>query len=162
MFSGMQISLVEAASQPKSARASEDIKRVPEKYIKLHPPTSTWERNVAYMQIGKDRSSEYDEIYLISSLNHHISILHFQVAQPYTDFITNLSAPSTATSLTDRPRPSQEAWSVLSAQRSRWYDLLKIEDRAEAMRGIWGILGWLMRNTESQAKVNVQMGGTET
>ena len=153
---GKQISLVEAASQPKSARSNEDVKRVPEKYIKLHPPTSTWEKNVEYMQIGKDRNAQYDDIYIVSSINHHISILHFRIAKQYTDFITNLG-----TSPGSSDRSPQQPWSVLSVQRSRWYDLLKVEDRTEAMRGIWGIMGWLMRDTQSQETEDVQMGGTE-
>ena len=31
--------------------------------------------------------------------------------------------------------------------RSRWYDLFSAEDRVEAMRGIWAVLGLLMRRT---------------
>ncbi|CAF9924193.1 MAG: hypothetical protein HETSPECPRED_005521 [Heterodermia speciosa] len=154
---GKQISLVEAASQSKSARSNEDVKRVPEKYIKLHPPTSTWEKNVEYMQIGKDRKAQYDDIYIVSSINHHVSILHFHVAKQYNDFITNLGTTSPGSS----DGSAQQPWSVLSVQRSRWYDLLKAEDRTEAMRGIWGVMGWLMRDTQSQETEDVRMGGTE-
>ena len=154
---GKQISLVEAASQSKSARSNEDVKRVPEKYIKLHPPTSTWEKNVEYMQIGKDRKAQYDDIYIVSSINHHVSILHFHVAKQYNDFITNLGTTAPGSS----DGSSHQPWSVLSVQRSRWYDLLKVEDRTEAMRGIWGVMGWLMRDTQSQETEDVRMGGTE-
>jgi len=34
---------------------------------------------------------------------------------------------------------------ILEMRRSRWYDLFDAEDRVEAMRGIWGVMAWLMR-----------------
>lgn len=34
---------------------------------------------------------------------------------------------------------------MLKVRRSRWYNLLDKEDRVEAMRGVWGVIGWLMR-----------------
>ena len=144
---------------PKSARPSDEIKRVPEKYLNLSPPTSTWDKNVEYVQIGRDRSAQFDDIYIISSLNHHISILRFRIAQQYTDFLTNLSISSSTPSPISPSDASHQAWSVLSVHRSRWYDLLKAEDRGEVVRGIWGIMGWLMRNTESDGKQDVQMEG---
>lgn len=36
-------------------------------------------------------------------------------------------------------------WFKLRVQRSKWYDLLESEDRAQAMRGVWGVIGWMMR-----------------
>ena len=38
-------------------------------------------------------------------------------------------------------------------KRSKWFDLLLADDRAEAMRGIWAILGWQMRDiTEKEGE----------
>lgn len=34
-------------------------------------------------------------------------------------------------------------------QRSKWFDLLSADDRVQAMRGIWGIVGYLMRDTST-------------
>ena len=31
-------------------------------------------------------------------------------------------------------------------KRTKWLDLLVAQDRVEAMRGIWAVLGWQMRN----------------
>lgn len=154
------MSLVEASSLSRSARPGDDVKRVPEKYIKLDPPASTWEKHVEYMQIGKDKRSQYDDIYLVSSLNHHVSILRFRVAQQYTDLISSGGASTSNTSTAEGTASSEQPWFVLSVQRSRWYDLLKVDDRAEAMRGIWGVLAWLMRNTDSEGEEDVQMGAT--
>ena len=30
-------------------------------------------------------------------------------------------------------------------KRTKWLDLLVVQDRVEAMRGIWAVLGWQMR-----------------
>ena len=37
---------------------------------------------------------------------------------------------------------------------------MQVADRAEAMRGLWGVLGWLMRITESDKEKDVEMAGT--
>ena len=158
---GKQISLVEASSLSKKARPGDDVTRVPEKYIKLDRPARTWEKNVEYMQIGRDKRSQYDDIYVVSSLNHHISILRFRVGQQYTEFITSGGSATSNTSAAEGTASSEQPWFILSVQRSRWYDLLKAEDRGEAMRGLWGVLAWLMRNTNGEGEENVQMGETE-
>ena len=52
-------------------------------------------------------------------------------------------------------RAAQQPWYVLEMKRSKWFDLLVAQDRVEAMRGIWAILGWQMRNMtedEEEAK----------
>ena len=33
-------------------------------------------------------------------------------------------------------------------RRTRWFDLLKPEDRIEAFEAVWGVIGWLSRDTE--------------
>jgi len=87
------------------------------------------------------------QIYLISSLNHHLSILRVRVPTEYIDFLTN-GPPST---ITGEFIASQYPWFKLRVQRSRWYDLLKPEDRAQAMRGVWGVIRWMMRDVRDVA-----------
>ncbi|KAI9777657.1 MAG: hypothetical protein M1816_004614 [Peltula sp. TS41687] len=41
---------------------------------------------------------------------------------------------------------SQLPWYMLELRRSKWYDLFSAEDRVKAMRGIWGVTAWLMRD----------------
>lgn len=83
------------------------------------------------------------QIFLISSLNHHISLLSILIDDRYLDFITHGSA------IPPGFDPSRQEWWILEVKRSRWYDLFKAEDRAEAMRGIWGAVGWMMRKEKS-------------
>ena len=44
--------------------------------------------------------------------------------------------------------PSKQPWYRLDIRRTRWYDLLVPEDRVEAMKGIWAVLGFMMRKKE--------------
>ena len=44
-------------------------------------------------------------------------------------------------------------------KRSKWYDLLVADDRAEAMRGIWAILSWQMRDM-TEGKDDEDIAGT--
>ena len=46
--------------------------------------------------------------------------------------------------------PSDPEWCSPKLQRTRWFDLFDIGDRTEAMRGIWGIMNYLMRAQEEQ------------
>lgn len=82
------------------------------------------------------------QIYLISALNHHLSILRVRVPTKYIDFLTN----GTLSGNKGETIAAQYPWFELRVQRSRWYDLLKPEDRAQAMRGVWGVIGWMMRD----------------
>ncbi|KNG44314.1 hypothetical protein DDE82_000237 [Stemphylium lycopersici] len=52
--------------------------------------------------------------------------------------------------------PSDPDWCSPKLQRTRWFDLFSIEDRTEAMRGIWGIMSYLMR-AESESSENAAM-----
>ena len=81
------------------------------------------------------------KIYLLSSLNHHLSILHVRIPDAYIDLLTN--GPSSETFI-----PAQHPWFKLHVQRSKWYDLLNPDDRAQAMRGVWGVIAWMMRSNE--------------
>lgn len=132
------------------------------------PPQSAWENNVAYQHVGKVESSDHDDvsspisslphshdekgtnplnqIYLISSVIHHISIVHLRVPTRYVAYIGQTTPPPADFV------PSQHPWYVLKVRRSRWYDLFDKEDRVEAMRGVWGVVGWLMRSEKKEKR----------
>ena len=77
------------------------------------------------------------QVFMVSSLNHHISLLKFRVHPAYLEFITEGKLPVET--------PREPDWCSPKLQRTRWFDLFNIEDRAEAMRGVWGIMSYLMR-----------------
>lgn len=74
---------------------------------------------------------------MVSSLNHHISLLQLHVHPAYLEYLTDGKLPES--------QPSDPDWCSPKLQRTRWFDLFKIEDRAEAMRGLWGVMSYLLR-----------------
>jgi hypothetical protein len=79
---------------------------------------------------------------MVSSLNHHISVLKLHVHPSYVRYLTEGTLPKEA--------PLGSGWCSPRLQRTRWFDLFNIEDRTEAMRGIWGIMSYLMRSQEKE------------
>jgi hypothetical protein len=74
----------------------------------------------------------------VSSLNHHISILKLTVHKAYLKYLSSGALP---------PATLDSKWCSPMVQRSQWYDLFSTEERLEAMRGIWGVMGYLARGT---------------
>ncbi|MCJ1248785.1 hypothetical protein MMC30_006004 [Trapelia coarctata] len=95
-------------------------------------PTPKWDRRVKYLRIGKP-DEDFDDIFMISCVNHHISILRLRVHEKYLDYILNGGDPS------------GQPWFELPMERSRWFDLFNPKDRREAMNGIWGVMSYMMR-----------------
>lgn len=77
---------------------------------------------------------------MVSSLNHHISVLKLRVHPVYLQYLTEGTLP--------KDIPSDSDWCTPKLHRTRWFDLFDIEDRTEVMRGIWGITAYLMRYQE--------------
>jgi hypothetical protein len=74
---------------------------------------------------------------MVSSLNHHISVLKLRVHRLYLQYLETGKLPE--------EEPSDPRWHSPTLERTRWFDLFKVEDRTEAMRGLWGIIAYLMR-----------------
>ena len=77
---------------------------------------------------------------MVSSLNHHISLLKLHVHSAYLGYLTNGKLPEN--------QPIDPHWCSPTLQRTRWYDLFNVEDHTEAMRGLWGVLSYLLRSNE--------------
>lgn len=81
---------------------------------------------------------------MVSSLNHHICLLKLHVHSAYLDYLTDGRLPET--------QPLDANWCSPKLQRTRWFDLFSIEDRTEAMRGLWGVMSYLLRCKENAQK----------
>ncbi|KAH7081962.1 hypothetical protein BKA63DRAFT_562492 [Paraphoma chrysanthemicola] len=99
-----------------------------------------WDPKVVYQAIGKDRGQPWDDVFMISSLNHHVSVLCLHVHPLYLQYLTDGSLPEIT--------PTEADWCSPKLRRTRWFDLFNIDDRTEAMRGIWGIMSYLMRKED--------------
>lgn len=78
---------------------------------------------------------------MVSSLNHHISLLKLRVHPAYVQYLTEGKLP-------ENP-PSDPDWHSPKLHKTRWFDLFDVDDRTEAMRGVWGIISYLMRAKDS-------------
>ena len=75
---------------------------------------------------------------MVSSLNHHVSVLKLSIHPLYVRYLTDGFLPEET--------PSDPHWCSPRLQRTRWFDLFDVDDRKEAMRGMWGIMSYLMRS----------------
>jgi hypothetical protein len=71
----------------------------------------------------------------VSSLNHHVALLRLRVHDAYVDFLETGEMPA--------PGSVPADWCAPVLHRSRWYDVIDPRDRAEALRGLWGMAGFL-------------------
>ncbi|CAO2654376.1 Nn.00g111090.m01.CDS01 [Neocucurbitaria sp. VM-36] len=132
--------------EEKSTERNRDgskVRRKPtpaEVWKSLKPGNPLWDPKVVYEAIGTNRSIEWDDVFMVSSLNHHISLLKLRVHPLYLQYLTEGKLPDEV--------PSDLDWCSPKLMRTRWFDLFNVEDRTEAMRGIWGVMSYLMRRAE--------------
>ncbi|TVY26465.1 hypothetical protein LHYA1_G003553 [Lachnellula hyalina] len=118
----------------RSKKGKEGINfQIYDSYRKMLPPSSTWDRKARYSSIGKAVGQGYDDIFLVSSLNHHVSIVRVRV-------------PDKLLSTLDGNE--QEDWGRMNMWRSKWYDLFIAKERVDAMQVVWGMIAYLMRKVE--------------
>ncbi|KAL4792879.1 hypothetical protein BDV19DRAFT_240911 [Aspergillus venezuelensis] len=124
-----------------------------DKWKIVQPGPSLWDKRMRYIQIGRDRETPFDDIYMLSSINHHLSILHLRIHRRYLDIITNGTSDVPPDSDNDHP------WHILKLRRTRWYDLFDGKDRVEVFRGVWTIFHCLLRQMEGPQQILPSPGG---
>lgn len=85
---------------------------------------------------------------MLSSLNHHVAILHLRVHRRYLDILTTggtSEVPVPDASVHDDCHHHHQPWHVLKLERTRWFDLFVAEDRVEALKGLWRVFHYMMR-----------------
>ena len=87
------------------------------------------------------------QIFMVSSLNHHISILKMTAHIAYLDYVRTETLPE--------PLPEGTDWCRPKLQRTKWYDLLNVEDRVQAFRTLWGISCYLFRYNGKENETGV-------
>lgn len=78
---------------------------------------------------------------MLSSINHHLAILHLRVHRRYLELVTTGESEFPTESEPDQP------WYELKLRRTKWHDLLNREDRLEVFKGIWTIFHHMLRRT---------------
>ncbi|KAI9851730.1 MAG: hypothetical protein M1838_002945 [Thelocarpon superellum] len=139
----------EAVASPSSSlTTSKDKKReskyrsrrdsAAEAYQKLAPGLGTWDPKAIYMALGKVPGSGIDDVFLISSLNHHVSILRLQVSDAYLESLEK-GSPMRSPEHTHHPH-------VLELHRTPWFDLFDAQARVQALGAIWTVLSYQLRS----------------
>lgn len=117
-------------------------------YRKMLPPSSNWDRKTRHEAIGKVRGAGYDDIFLVSSLNHHVCLVRARVPDPLLSVLGG-----------ERTDAQGRDWGRLVLWRSRWFDLFLIDDRVEAMGLVWAMMSWLMRAVDEAPRVSFAAEG---
>ncbi|KYK60722.1 uncharacterized protein DCS_01860 [Drechmeria coniospora] len=104
-------------------------------YRMVRPPSTCWDRKVKYETIGKAQGADHDDVFVVSSLFHHISLLRFRVPLRLLDVLDG----------SPEPDASGRSWGKVQAWRSPWYDLFDTHERIVAMQLLWGVMSYQMR-----------------
>lgn len=67
----------------------------------------------------------------------------------YLEYMTTETLPE--------PMPQDSDWCQPKLQRTKWYDLLNVDDRVEAFRALWGISCYLFRSTGAEIENAMQI-----
>lgn len=83
----------------------------------------------------------FHQIFIMTTLHHHVSISHISVSQPYLRFLETGKMPNPEHEFFK----NGEGWDKLKIQKTRFWDLLDPSERVDAARAISGVLNWLSR-----------------
>jgi hypothetical protein len=116
-------------------------------YRMVRPPSASWDKKTKYEAIGKQKGATYDDVYVISCLFHHVSVLRVRVPNRLLEVLDGADEGTQTC-----------GWGTLEVHRSRWFDLFIIEERIAAMQMIWGMMAYLMKkDTSADAETDVKM-----
>lgn len=108
-------------------------------YRMVRPPSSSWDRKAKYEAIGKVEGANFDDVFVISSLFHHISLLRVRVPLRLLEVLDG----------SPEPDPSRRSWGKVQAWRSPWFDLFDTDQRVAAMQLLWAVMAYQMRSDEA-------------
>ncbi|WYZ34338.1 hypothetical protein EsH8_I_000614 [Colletotrichum jinshuiense] len=126
--------------QPASKRPRKNMS-IYDSYRMVRPPSASWDRKTRYEAIGKVKGAGYDDIYVISSLFHHVSILRVRVPERLLEVLEGAGDDD-----------GQRSWGLVEVRRSPWYDFFVLEERLDATKLVWTLMAWLMRKPAEPAE----------
>ncbi|KAI1264562.1 hypothetical protein F5Y18DRAFT_73746 [Xylariaceae sp. FL1019] len=116
-----------------------------DRYRMVRLPASNWDKKARYEAIGKAPGKDYDDVFVISSLFHHLSVLRVRVPNRLLEVLDGAPGHDPEN---EKDGSKARSWGKLEIWRSKWFDLFQVEERLEAMRLIWGMMAWAMRKTD--------------
>lgn len=131
-----------AASKGPKRQKKDGPLPIYDNYRMVRPPAATWDHKTRYEAIGRRHGADFDDIFLVSALFHHISILRVRVPDRLLHVLEGA---------VDEPSASgHPSWGSLEVWRTCWYDLFKPEDRVTALQFVWSMMAFLMRQNEAE------------
>ncbi|KAI1631139.1 hypothetical protein F4809DRAFT_658494 [Biscogniauxia mediterranea] len=144
-------------------------------YRKVRPPSSNWDRKVRYEAIGRARGADHDDVFVVSSLFHHVCVLRVRVPDRLLEVLDGGAEEDgedegegeegeegrqgkEGNEGKGKGKGKRRSWDKLEVWRSRWFDLFLVEERLEAMRLVWGMMAWVMRKNDGEGE-GVGVGG---
>jgi hypothetical protein len=101
--------------------------------------------------MGQDRQTDNSaQIFLVSCLFHHVSVLKLTVHNAYTDYLTTGIQPTQT--------PLEDDWSIPKLERTDWLDLFNQEQRVEAFKCVWGVMEYVSRDVGVDRTVDENSG----
>ncbi|KAK3320050.1 hypothetical protein B0T19DRAFT_279186 [Cercophora scortea] len=122
-------------------------------YRMVRPPAAVWDKKTKYLSLGRKKGADYDDVFVISALFHHISVVRVRVPDR---LLAVLAGKEDGIVGAGQPK----SWGLLEVKRSPWYDFFKVEERVKAMETLWAMMAWLMREEEKSDGVG-QEGKTK-
>ncbi len=133
-------------------------------YRSVRPPAANWDRKARYEAIGRARAPgcSHDDVFLLTSLFHHFCIVRVRVPDRLLEVLDGRVSDGVGGGEEEEGAKGKgkekgrgkgdagggRSWGKLEVWRSRWFDLFLVDERLEAMRELWGVMGWLMRQQE--------------
>ncbi|EOO02541.1 hypothetical protein UCRPA7_1925 [Phaeoacremonium minimum UCRPA7] len=127
--------------QPLAKKARKNM-AIYDNYRMIRPPSAAWDKKTKYMAIGRRRGADHDDVFVVSALFHHISILRVKVPARLLEVFDG--APDVAGG------GGARSWGTVEVLRSRWYDFFRADERVEAMRLVWSMMAYLMRKEDEE------------
>jgi len=107
----------------------------------LRAKEGTTDKKLRYRAIGKDEGSYWDDVFMVSSLHHHISISHLRVSKPYLRFLKTGKMPNK-----NHPFIVEGGWEKLHLNKTKYHSLMVPEERVEAAKALVAVLKYVTRN----------------
>ncbi|KEF61637.1 uncharacterized protein A1O9_03205 [Exophiala aquamarina CBS 119918] len=115
-------------------------------WTKIRPNALAWDEKVIYRKIGQqskeDGGNGWDDVYLLSAVNHHVCLMRLSVHEDYLEWLETGKTVHPDGNASEGQRQPH----VLYVSRSNWYDLFDIAQRKELLTGVWRVMSWLNRD----------------
>ncbi len=110
-------------------------------YRMVRPPSASWDHKTRYKAIGRAKGTDYDDVFVVSALFHHISIVRVRVPLRLLEVLDGRA---------EDVGGGQRSWGRLEVLRSNWFDLFKAAERVAALQCVWSLMAFLMRKEDEE------------